>query len=165
MKTLRQTREQLGLSQENMAALLGISRAMLSKVECGKRQLNHESFLQFNQLCQSVTGTELPRKRSFRGLQIPRHPRQWLEQATDNLQWKGRRMLLLADLMERRLLQAEQCLNILPASMDSGNRRAANAGYIGMAAATQILGRIDRNTITQTREMGQLLMGLGNVKA
>lgn len=50
MKTIKEVREKVGLSQQEMAKYLGISRSMFAMYECGKRSLNPELLVKLIEL-------------------------------------------------------------------------------------------------------------------
>lgn len=157
-------RQQLGISQQQMAFLLGISRPHLNLIERGGRKLPPAASAMAMELMKAmpapidtaVTKTML----------LPPKLATELDGLAGWSAKKGGHYLLLAEEIKRRHTQASYCLNLLPAAFEratiagADNEKARLTLQIICRDSQRLLNRYPLELSEQCRRMGTALLAV-----
>jgi len=114
MEMINSVRQQLGISQEYLAILLGVQRTLLEKAEKGLRNLPAPALMKLLQLHEALAKAPKPPAKPVKSLRLPTQ----LPRLLDDLQHWGANQSLyyqgLAQLIRVKHHQAQNCLAVLP---------------------------------------------------
>jgi transcriptional regulator with XRE-family HTH domain len=115
MEMISAVRQNLGISQEYLAILLGVKRSLLEKAEKGLRQLPGPALLKLLQLYEAIPSTQLPNAIPKKSTELPPKLPELLEglqqwSVTQSAYYKN-----LANEIRIRHHQASNCLAVFPA--------------------------------------------------